>query len=60
MVSKKRIMRALKRTKGRVYLAAELLDCVPKTIYNAMERWPELREAKDDAEGLRLVGTQRA
>lgn len=34
---------ALRETKGMIYLAAKILGCEPKTIYNHLERHPSLR-----------------
>lgn len=54
------IIEALRRTGGGVYLAAELLKCSAKTIYNYMDRFPEVKEAKEHEEGknndLAMVG----
>jgi len=38
------IVKALHATRGRIYLAADQLGCDPQTIYNRMEKEPELAE----------------
>ena len=38
------IIKALHATRGRIYLAADQLGCDPQTIYNRMEKEPELAE----------------
>lgn len=54
------IIEALRRTGGGVYLAAELLKCSAKTVYNYLAKYPECQEAKEHEEGkntdLAMVG----
>jgi hypothetical protein len=54
------IIEALRKTGGGVYLAAEVLRCSAKTIYNYLAKYPECQEAKEHEEGkntdLALVG----
>jgi len=38
------MIKALHATRGRIYLAADQLGCDPQTIYNRMEKEPELAE----------------
>lgn len=45
------IIAALRAKRGMVYLAARALQCDAKTIYNAMKRHPEIREARDEQRG---------
>lgn len=40
------IEQALEQSYGIVLAAARLLKCVPKTVYNYLERYPELEEAR--------------
>lgn len=42
--TKEKVIEALNANFGMVYLAAKSLDCQPKTIYNYIERWPDLQE----------------
>lgn len=39
----KQIATALRETKGMIYLAAKQLQCVPQTIYNRLEKSPDLK-----------------
>lgn len=52
------IVKSLKQGRGKVYLVANHLKCSPKTIYNYINKYPEVKEAKEDAEGLRLDATE--
>lgn len=45
------VIEALRATKGMVYLAAEKLDCDPKTIYNYRDRYPAVRAAMESEDG---------
>jgi hypothetical protein len=45
------IIDALKAKRGMVYLAARILQCDAKTVYNAMQRHPEIREVRDELRG---------
>jgi hypothetical protein len=45
------ILEALKAKRGMVYLAARMLQCDVKTIYNAMKRHPEIRKVRDELRG---------
>jgi len=50
-VTDKRMLDAIKKNGGAVYLAARELGCVPNTIYNRMERVPSIKQAVEDARG---------
>ena len=53
---KSAIIKAIKNTGGIVNNAAQALGCSRQTIYNAMERWPEVAQArKDEIETLKDV-----
>src|SRR5262245_38677811 len=44
----------LNEVQGLVYVAAERLGCSAKTVYNYVDRYPVVREAKDHQKGKRL------
>ena len=48
------LIEVLEATHGMVYLAAERLGCTPQTVYNYLERYPKVRQAKATAEGRML------
>ena len=50
-VTDKRMLDAIKKNGGAVYLAARELGCAPNTIYNRMEKTPALKQAVEDARG---------
>ena len=50
-VTNKRMLEAVKKNGGAVYLAARELGCAPNTIYNRMERVPSIKQAVEDARG---------
>ena len=50
-VTDKRMLEAVKKNGGAVYLAARELGCAPNTIYNRMERVPSIKQAVEDARG---------
>ena len=50
-VTDKRMLDAIKKNGGAVYLAARELGCAPNTIYNRMEKVPAMKQAVDDARG---------
>ena len=50
-VTDKRMLDAIKKNGGAVYLAARELGCAPNTIYNRMEKSPTLKRAVEDARG---------
>ena len=43
--SAEQVIKALQRTKGMIYLAAEELACSPQTIYNHIDRHPTVKAA---------------
>lgn len=45
--TKAKIIKALENTGGIVKNAAASLGCSRQTIYNAMDRWPDVAEARD-------------
>jgi hypothetical protein len=45
------LIKALKETKGMVYLAADKLGCAPNTIYNYAKRYVTVQEAIDTERG---------
>ena len=49
--TEKRMLDAIKKNGGAVYLAARELGCAPNTIYNRMEKSPALKQAVEDARG---------
>lgn len=51
-----RIVEALQRSKGMVYVAARDIGCSPMTIYNYARRYPSV-QAEIDAERGMLVDT---
>ena len=54
------ILSALKMTNGKVYLAAELLDCNPVTIYRrAKEEW-SIKQAITREKGLLVDNAEKA
>ena len=50
-VTDKRMLDAIKKNGGAVYLAARELGCAPNTIYNRMKKTPALKQAVEDARG---------
>jgi len=50
-VTNTRILEAVKKNGGAIYLAARELGCAPNTIYNRMEKSPDIRQAVEDARG---------
>jgi hypothetical protein len=46
------IIEALKKSKGMVYLAADLLKCSHQTVYNYIERHPSVRMAWEQEHGV--------
>lgn len=46
------VLDALRRTRGMVYLAAQLLNCTPKTVYNYIKRYATLRDEAENQTGL--------
>ena len=50
-VTNTRMLEAVKKNGGAVYLAARELGCAPNTIYNRMEKTPALKQAVEDARG---------
>jgi hypothetical protein len=48
------VIDALKATRGMVYLAAQQLQCNPKTIMNYYKKFPLVEQAKHDARGALL------
>lgn len=48
------IIEALRASKGMVYIAADALGCTAKTVYNYIERYPEVKEARKAARGRTL------
>jgi|SRR5581483_11462813 len=50
-ISTARIITALKKKKGLVYLAAKSIGCTPQAIYHRMKEEPEVKQAVEDARG---------
>ena len=50
-VTNTRMLEAVKKNGGAVYLAARELGCAPNTIYNRMKRVPSIKQAVEDARG---------
>ena len=50
-VTDKRMLDAIKKNGGAIYLAARELGCAPNTIYNRMEKVPAMKQAVEDARG---------
>jgi len=46
------VVAALKQCKGMVYMAAELLGCEPKTIYNYRDKYASVKAAMTTQDGL--------
>ena len=46
------VIDALQQTRGMVYLAAEVLGCIPQTVYNYIERHPSIKAAWEAESGL--------
>lgn len=40
---------AITKSRGMVTIAADLLKCSPQTIYNYMERYPDVKAARENA-----------
>ena len=49
-----KIAKVLHDTKGMVYVAAQRLGCAPATIYNAINKYPTVKAAKESEEGVVL------
>ncbi|MGR3219495.1 MAG: helix-turn-helix domain-containing protein [Candidatus Anammoxibacter sp.] len=47
--TKEKVANALEKSKGFQSYAANLLKCTPRTIYNYMQKYPELQEVLNDA-----------
>jgi hypothetical protein len=45
---------ALKQAQGRVYIAAQLLGCSHTTVYNYLDTYPTVAQAKDEYEGKEI------
>lgn len=54
------IIKAIKATKGMVYLAARQIGCAPNTIYNYAKRHPSIQKAIDEERGVFLDTTELA
>lgn len=52
--TEQQIADALMRTKGRVYLAARLIGCAGRTIYEYMDRYSSLKEIRPAADAERV------
>lgn len=48
MYNKDEIIGALKACRGLIYIAAKRIGCSPQTIYNHIEKHPEIREIIDN------------
>lgn len=46
------IAEALRKTKGMVYVAADLIECSPNTIKSRLKKYAWLREVKDAAKEM--------
>jgi hypothetical protein len=46
------MIRAIQETKGMLFLAAQRVGCSYRTIYNYVEKYPEVREALDNERGV--------
>ena len=53
-LSDKEIIKALKKFKGNLAMAAEYLGCERQTIYNRMQNNPNIQKAREEAEERRL------
>ena len=53
-LSDKDIIKALKKYKGNLSVAAEYLGCERNTIYNRMQKNPDIQKAREEAEERRL------
>jgi len=42
-LSKREVHSALEKSRGRVYLASQMLECHPNAIYRYMQRYPETK-----------------
>ncbi len=51
---------ALTKTKGMVYLAADVLGCAPNTVYNYAKNYPTVQQAIDNQRGQFLDKTELA
>lgn len=49
--TKDMVAKALVQAKGMPYHAARVLGCSAKTVFNALNRWPELKEIREEAKG---------
>lgn len=47
-VKKETVAEALERSSGKVYLAARSLKITPKTLYNYLDRWADLKQFVED------------
>src|SRR2546422_91478 len=55
-----KIIAALQQAKGMVAVAARLIGCQRSTIYEAMQRHPEINETVDDEREMQLDKTELA
>ncbi len=51
-VSKAKVIEALTESKGGVYMAASILGVAYTTVYNYLEKYPDLQELKDSFDGF--------
>jgi hypothetical protein len=49
--SQEKVIDALKKTKGMVYLAAKELGCEAQTVYNYRDRYPAVRAEMEQQDG---------
>jgi len=47
--SPEQMIEALRQSRGLVSLAAEMMGCARQTVYEYMEAFPEIRQAREDA-----------
>jgi hypothetical protein len=57
--SKKDVLAALKKCKGKTYLAAVELKVTIRTVQYYAQRWPEVKEAIEEQRGLLLDTAER-
>lgn len=50
-MTKAKVEKALRKFRGGVYLVASALDVSPRTIYNYLEKYADLKELKDSFAG---------
>lgn len=46
----KRVSEALRQARGLVTVAARILDCRPQTVYDYLDRYSEVRQAREEAD----------